>query len=73
MSYLGHQYGGDEISPYAVPARAIDLAALPPAFVMVGTLDGLLDEDFDYACRLSAAGVPADLMFSPAPRTVSTP
>ncbi len=72
MSYLGHQYG-DDISPYAAPARATDLAALPPACVMVGTLDGLLDEDIDYARRLSAAGVPADLhVFAGAPHGFDT-
>jgi acetyl esterase/lipase len=44
-----------------VPARATDLTGLPPAFVMVGNIDGLLDVDIDYARRLIAAGVPTDL------------
>lgn len=61
QSYLGAAYGSDHIPPYAAPARATDLAGLPPAFVMVGTLDGFLDEDIDYARRLLAAGVPAEL------------
>jgi acetyl esterase/lipase len=61
QSYLGAAYGTDGMPPYAAPARATDLAGLPPAFVMVGTLDGFLDEDIDYARRLLAAGVPADL------------
>jgi acetyl esterase/lipase len=34
---------------------------LPPAFVVVGDLDRLLDEDIAYARRLIAAGVPTDL------------
>jgi acetyl esterase/lipase len=60
-SYLSGLHRGDDIPGYAVPARASDLAGLPPAFVMVGNLDGLLDEDVDYARRLIAAGVPTDL------------
>jgi acetyl esterase/lipase len=63
-SYLsGLRDGGDggDVPGYAVPARATDLAGLPPAFVTVGDLDGLLDEDIDYARRLIAAGVPTDL------------
>jgi triacylglycerol lipase len=60
-AYLGHAYGTDDISPYAAATRATDLTGLPPAFVMVGDLDGLLDEDIAYARRLIAAGVPTDL------------
>jgi acetyl esterase/lipase len=62
-SYLGTRGtpGTDDIPGYAVPARAADLAGLPPAFITVGNLDGLMDEDIDYARRLIMAGVPADL------------
>lgn len=60
-SYLGERYGTGDIPPYAAAARATDLAGLPPAIVIVGALDGFLDEDIDYARRLNAAGVPADL------------
>jgi acetyl esterase/lipase len=60
-SYLSGLQPGDDIPGYAVPARAADLAGLPPAFITVGDLDGLLDEDIDYARRLVAAGVPTDL------------
>jgi acetyl esterase/lipase len=60
-SYLRGLCPGDEVPGYAVPARAADLAGLPPAFITVGNLDGLLDEDIDYARRLIAAGVPTDL------------
>jgi acetyl esterase/lipase len=68
QSYLGGLYGTDDIPAYAAASRAGDLAGLPPAFVMVGTLDGFLDEDIDYARRLNAAGVPADLhVFAGAP------
>lgn len=47
------------------PARATDLAELPPAFVAVGALDLFLDEDVDYARRLIAAAVPAELHVYP--------
>ncbi len=57
-AYLG---GLEDIPGYAVAARAEDLTGLPPAFITVGNLDGLLDEDIDYARRLIAAGVPTDL------------
>jgi acetyl esterase/lipase len=60
-SYLSGFRAGDDVPGYAVPARAADLAGLPPAFITVGNLDGLLDEDIDYARRLIAAGVPTDL------------
>jgi acetyl esterase/lipase len=68
QSYLGGRYGTGDIPAYAAAARAADLAGLPPAFVMVGTLDGFLDEDIDYARRLNAAGVATDLhVFAGAP------
>jgi acetyl esterase/lipase len=59
-AYLGPRFGGD-VPPYAAAARATHLAGLPPAFVMVGALDGFFDEDVDYAVRLARAGVPTDL------------
>jgi acetyl esterase/lipase len=60
-SYLRGFRRGDDVPAYAVPARPADLAGLPPAFITAGNLDGLLDEDIDYARRLIAAGVPTDL------------
>ena len=67
-SYLAGLRPGQDIPGYAVPARAGGLAGLPPAFIAVGNLDGLLDEDMDYARRLIAAGVPTDLhVFAGAP------
>jgi acetyl esterase/lipase len=61
-SYLGARVAGnDDVPGYAVPARARDLSGLPPAFVTVGNLDCLLDEDVEYARRLIASGVPTDL------------
>ena len=51
----------EPVPAYAVPSRAPDLSGLPQAFVAVGNLDGLFDEDIDYAHRLILAGVPTDL------------
>jgi acetyl esterase/lipase len=63
-AYLGPQYGSD-VSAYAAPARAVDLAGLPPALVVVGALDGFVDEDVEYAQRLNRAGVPTELHLYP--------
>ena len=60
-AYLGERKGGDAVSPYAAAARAIDLSGLPPTYIAVGAIDGLSDEDIDYAVRLRHAGVPVDL------------
>lgn len=62
---LGDSAGGDEVSPYAAPARAKDLAGLPPTLIQVGELEVFLDEDIDYARRLLAAGVPTELHVYP--------
>ncbi|MFI7444123.1 alpha/beta hydrolase [Nonomuraea indica] len=62
---LGDRAGGDDVSPYAAPARAGDLAGLPPAFVDVGELEVFRDEDVDYAMRLVRAGVSTELHLYP--------
>src|SRR5690242_16780801 len=36
---LGDAAGGEDVSPYAAPARATDLAGLPDTFIDVGDLD----------------------------------
>ena len=56
---------GDDVPAYAAPARADDLAGLPPTLVVVGALDGFVDEDVDYALRLNRAGVPTELHVYP--------
>lgn len=63
-SYLGDLTGGD-VPIYAAPARAAELAGLPPSYIMVGTLDGFLDEDLLYAQRLNQAGVATELHVYP--------
>jgi acetyl esterase/lipase len=62
---LGDRVGGDDVSPYAAPARATDLGGLPPAYIDVGELDLFRDEDIDYAARLLRAGVPTELHVAP--------
>lgn len=64
-SYLGELAGKDDIPAYAAPTRATDLSGLPPALVLVGSLDGFLDEDVEYAMRLTHAGVPTELQVYP--------
>jgi acetyl esterase/lipase len=55
----------NDASPYAAPARAADLSALPDAYIDVGDLDILRDENIDFARRLMAAGVPTELRVHP--------
>lgn len=60
-SLLGHEPGGANVSPFAAPARATDLAGLPPTFIGTAALDLFVDEDIDFAARLIRAGVPTEL------------
>ncbi len=64
-SLLGRPPGGPDVSPYAAPARATDLAGLPPTFISTASLDLFLEEDIDYARRLMRAGVPTELHVYP--------
>ena len=53
--------GGPDVSLYAAPARATDLAGLPPAFIDVGTAETFRDEDVAHASRIWQAGGEAEL------------
>jgi triacylglycerol lipase len=64
-SVLGVPPGSAGVSPYAAPARAGDLAGLPPAFISCGALDLLIEEDLEYARRLMRSGVPVELHVYP--------
>jgi acetyl esterase/lipase len=59
--YLGDAYGTDDVSPYAAPARATDVAGLPPAYISTMEYDPLRDEGILYALKLMAAGVQVEL------------
>ena len=64
-SLLGAEPGSDGISPYAAAARAGDLAGLPPTYIATGALDLFLEEDLEYARRLTRAAVPVELHVYP--------
>lgn len=50
-----------EVSPYAAPARASDVAGLPSAYIATMEFDPLRDEGIHYALALLAAGVNVEL------------
>ena len=64
-AYLGGQVGEPPSSPHLVPARAKNLKGLPPAYIVVGSLDLFLEEDVAFATRLLRAGTPVQLHVLP--------
>jgi len=60
--YLG---GAKDVSPYAAPIRAENLAGLPPTFTCVGQLDPFRDETIEYVTRLAQAGVDVEFHLYP--------
>jgi len=64
-SYLGCEPGKKNVSIYATPYRAENLAGLPPAIILVGDLDLFLNENIDYARRLIEAGVQTEMHVYP--------
>ena len=56
-----HYIGPAPASPYAAPARAGDLSALPPAYIATAEFDPNRDEAIGYAQRLLQAGVSTEL------------
>ena len=64
-AFLGQPAGGDTVPVAGVPARAENLAGLPPAFIGVGAIDLFVDEDINYARRLIDAGVATELLVVP--------
>lgn len=64
-SLLGQAPGSIDVSPHASPARAEDLSGLPPTYIDTGALDLFLEEDIEYARRLTRAGVPVELHVFP--------
>ena len=59
LGWIAYLNGADP--QVAVPSRHDDLSGLPPAWIGVGTLDPLHDENVEYARRLKDAGVVCDL------------
>jgi acetyl esterase/lipase len=60
-SYLGKNFGTDDVSHYAAPARRTDLSGLPNTWIGVGDVELFFEEDQAYANKLSAAGVACEL------------
>jgi len=64
-SLLGIAPGSHGVSPYAAAARAVDLAGLPPTYIATGALDLFLEEDLEYARRLTRHGIAVELHVYP--------
>jgi acetyl esterase/lipase len=64
-SLLGVPAGSETVPIGSVPARAANLAELPPAFIGVGSIDLFAAEDVEYSRRLLEAGVPTELIVIP--------
>ncbi|KAK5069473.1 hypothetical protein LTR64_008154 [Lithohypha guttulata] len=62
---LGDRLESGDVSHYASPTYAKDLAGLPSTYIDCGTLDLFRDEDTDYAKRLIEAGVDVELHLWP--------
>jgi acetyl esterase len=63
MKWFAQAYtgaGAPAVGPYLAPVEA-DLRGLPPAILIVGTLDPLLSDSQLFAAALQRAGVPAEL------------
>ncbi|WP_018759405.1 alpha/beta hydrolase [Paenibacillus terrigena] len=63
--YLGEENDASDLSPYAVPSRAENLAGLPPTYTCVGQLDLFRDETIEYVTRLAEAGVDVEFHLYP--------
>ncbi|MDO5622355.1 MAG: alpha/beta hydrolase fold domain-containing protein [Paracoccus sp. (in: a-proteobacteria)] len=62
---LGTVPGGEDVSPYAAPARMADLSGLPSTFISCGSIDLFTGESIAFAQRLMQAGVATELHISP--------
>jgi len=57
---LGDDFGTENVSEYAAPARAMDYSNLPPTATFVGELEPFRDETANYVENLRKAGVKVD-------------
>ena len=64
-SFLHQAPGTATVPARAVPARNRNLSGLPPAFIVVGSIDLFVEEDVTYAKRLIEAGVQTELLVVP--------
>lgn len=64
-SLLGQAAGLKRVPYGSVPARVANLNGLPPTFIIVGSIDLFVDEDIEYAQRLTNAGVATELVLLP--------
>lgn len=55
----------DDEACYFSPALATSLHGLPPSFICVGALDLFLEEDVNFALKLSRSGVPTEMHVYP--------
>jgi acetyl esterase len=61
LAFYQHLYTTpDEVSPYAMPLRAVDFRGLAPAFIVVAQFDPLRDDGVCYERALREAGVPTE-------------
>lgn len=58
---LGERRGSENVSIYAAPARAADVAGLPPTYIDCGSAEVFRDEDVAYATSIWSAGGQAEL------------
>lgn len=58
---LGERRGTQDVSIYAAPSRAVDLANLPPAYIEIGSVDTFRDENVAYASAIWRSGGSAEL------------
>ena len=56
--YLSEDYGTENVSKYASPARETNYENLPPSLTYVGTIEPFTDETIQYVENLKAAGIP---------------
>ncbi|KAJ5854276.1 hypothetical protein N7534_006819 [Penicillium rubens] len=64
-AYLGAEFGGDHVAPYAAPARMTSVEGLPPTYLEIGNLDIFRDEVLRFALRIAAANIEVELHVYP--------